>query len=75
MTVRNRALSGYLFNLIYDLGPARLRRGGRWVLSRGCPRRLSVTLIGVRPPVTAAGSTSDHLSDAPGAKISIVVSY
>jgi hypothetical protein len=26
-----RVVCGYLFNLIYDLSPARLGRGGRWV--------------------------------------------
>jgi len=38
-----RPLGGYLFNLIYDISPARLGRGGRRVaLSCGCPRHHGV---------------------------------
>jgi hypothetical protein len=42
----NRANSGFFFDLIYDLGRARLGRGGPVGGSnRGCPRHRGVTLI------------------------------
>jgi hypothetical protein len=45
-----RTIGGYLFNLIYDLCPARLGRGDRRVaLTSGCPQHLGVTLTWLAP--------------------------